>query len=186
MIISINTTLCHTFQRLALLLAGRPGRQWKQCQPASQQQPAGPKQRHSCGGRRTARCPPGHTAAGGPSGLSALSPAHEIPSKGTPTLSDWLLYFSKCLEFVNLIFRLMVILNVSLLVSFVDCVADLVHVCDAAFGQFGVSHITRWESWDRIICSPSNSFLEHKWNENCAGCFFRLITMMNFHDSKAV
>ncbi len=109
MIISINTTLCHTFQRLALLLAGWPGRQWEQCQPASQQQPAGPKQRHSCGGRRTARCPPGHTAAGGTSGLSALSPAHEIPSKGTPTLSDWLLYFSKCLEFVNLIFRLMVI-----------------------------------------------------------------------------
>lgn len=149
MIISINATLCHTFQRLALLLAGRPGRQWEQCQPASQQQqPAGPKQRHSCGGRRIACCPPGHTAAGGPSGLSALSPAHEIPTKGTPTLSDWLLYFSKCLEFVNLIFRLMVF-NVyfSLLASFVDCVADIVHVCDAAFGQFGVSHITRWESY---------------------------------------
>lgn len=107
MIISINATLCHTFQRLALLLVGRPGRQWEQRQPASQQQqPAGPKQRHSCGGRRTACCPPGHTAAGGPSGLSALSPAHEIPSKGT--LSCILLYFSECFDFVNLIFRWMI------------------------------------------------------------------------------
>jgi len=27
----------------------------------------------------------------------------------------------------------------------IDCVADFVHVLDAAFGQLGVSHITRWD-----------------------------------------